>query len=694
MGKARIEIWDRLNTTKLSDTYVVDEQLRLWNFDELHPTGTKLNESGSGGLVLQATHPAVPHLARGNCVRLYSQAGLDARHVFTFRIGEVEEVLVTPRPADRVVVVDGEDLADCFDDSPIDPWLSGADERPVSQDRVVNWASPPIDETDWSSTVYQQDRPSAIGEVEPEAWPLLSPSAQWLLSRVYDHEHPAGDYLFRLQLNVPSDMDVAHFLAIDNTGELWVSGTLVARDFAQKPSREGFTKTRRWAFPMTQGTHTVGIKVTNWPPTIGGGANPAAFKYLAVEVKSDGTLGTVLAASTTTAGWKCKDLPSSLPGLTAPEILQLFLDEAQARGEQEGWTIEVHGTHPVIEEYSCRVGGDGATLKAVHEDLRATWIDSQPDLEGQVLHVWPKGEMDTTPNLTFDAASVTQLSKVTDGEFWNAVQGVWADGVRWRRHTQSIDDLGVVRSKSLQLGSVTQRRAVNQILDTFLDANAYPVDSLVGEFRDVDGKEAGVDYGIGDTVTDLAGFGPARCVGIAWTANPLTGDLIPHPEWDTIASVRRREKERALERLIAGFDGPMTASILGSNPLLFAGVPQTTEWTWSWSEDIEDALNEIDPDKPWQIKRSERAMRLYKFEIEMDGNELPDAWGTTTVQLLRNGVEISSSYRVSLTTTSSRDTVEIPATVVIWPSDRIQVRCSSAGGHVDGRITLHMAEPV
>lgn len=681
MGKARIEVWDPTHTSKLGETYTLDDQLRLRNLDDMPATGEKLNELGGGGLTVHLTHPIAQHLRAGNWVRLYS----GEHHVHTFRIREREATTRAPSPADLTVDIDGEDPLEAWRGSVVDPWLADDDARPVSVDRVFNWASPPLDTDDWSDTVYNLVRPASVEPLEPEAFPNHDRYYRWILSRPSADAHPAGDYLFRVEFDLDEDCPVVHYLAADNDAEIWVQGCLVQRGLAQKPSTDGFTKTHRWAFPHTAGTITVAIKVTNWP---GGSINPSGFRYTAAKV-TDGKFGDVLFTSASALPWICKDLPSPFPGFTAPQILQMLLDEAQARGELQGWSIVVHGDHEQIEEYSIRVGTDYVD---VISDMRAMWIDARAAKDALELHVWPKGQMGATVEVTLDEPSVVRFTEIEDGEFFNKVQGIWSDGVRWAEHAASIAELEEVRSTSLQLGSVTRPQAVDTILAAYLETHAYPVRSLVSELRDLPGKEAGVDYGVGDTVEVLGE--PVRCTGITWQVHPLTGDLIPTPEWETAASVRRRERERALERLIAGFDGPAAAPLLSSSPLIVSGVPQTQELTWSWSDDIEEALNEIDPEKPWQLKRVEKPMRVYAVELEIDEGDLPDAWGFTEIQVLRNGVEMSPFYRVALSTTKAYDRSWMSPYHVIMPSDTVTVRCSMAGGHVDGRVTLYLAEPV
>ena len=66
------------------------------------------------------------------------------------------------------------------------------------------------------------------------------------------------------------------------------------------------------------------------------------------------------------------------------------------------------------------------------------------------------------------------LTEVIDGELWNAVQGIWEDGVGFvptRRRSLPTGGDNVVRSAERRAPA-----AVDAILDEFLDAYSAPLD--------------------------------------------------------------------------------------------------------------------------------------------------------------------------------------------------------------------------
>lgn len=673
MGKARVEIWDRANNTKLADAFTLDPDLYQRNIDNLAPTGAKLNESGGGGIVVQSNHPAQAHIKGGNCVRLHSGSTL----VHTFRIREDDRVRVARQHRERTITVDGEDLLDQFRHSLVDPWNADPFRRPVARDRLWNWASPPQTTTSWSTTVHLQTRPA--GTRWPKAFPIAPLFAGWVWTRASSGSHPAGDGLFRRPFTLASSADVVFYMAAEDEFEPWIDGANIARSPVKWPDTDGWQDTWRYVPNCSPGDHHFAAKVT----TRGGRAAFLAAAFTVVNGKIADPL-----FSTAGSGWRYLDYPSPKPGFTAVQILTQLLNEAQARWELPGWSIVAHGTHPVIEEFGVRVG---TNYRDVIDALAESWIDVAADLEGLTLHVWPKDTRGTVTAVNLDDSVVT-LNEVNDAEVVNGAQGVWAEGVRWRYNAASIADLGFVQAESLELGAVTEGSAVHRILDDFLATRAEPLTTLVGEVIDIDGATAGVDYKVGDWVT--IGGDLVRCVGMSWTVHPRSGDLIPHPEFESLASLRRREKSRALERRIASFSDPITAALMGADPLVLSGRPASFQWTWSWSDDLEEALNEVDPEKPWQIKTAEKTQRMYLFAAEIDPDDLPDAWGESRFRIRVNGTDYNPLTDVVLSTTVAKHEQLLWGYETVEADDRVQIWCVADGGHVDGSVTLGLADAV
>ena len=671
MGAARIEIWDPLNTTKLADAWDVDGDLQQRNIDELAPTSARLNESGSGGFVVQRDHPAVPHIAPGNVVRLLD----DSEPVYAYRVVEAEHTEIARLESDRVLKVDGEDLLEDGSHSTVDPWTSG---RPVSLDRVWNFAAPRgFDDSAWSTVNHFQER--IIEPRWPVAYPMPPLYAGLLWTRPHSWTQPVGSTLWRRPFELDDAADLAIYQAADDAANMWADGALLNRNSVVWPDMSGWQKTWREVPPFSAGEHVVAFEAFNY-------GGPAFLMSSAFTV-TNGLLDQPI-FSTGDLEWRWLDYPTEKPGFTAPQILQMLLDEAQARSELNGWTISVHEDHPNIEEFSVRVG---TNYRAVIENLRALWCDVAADTESLVLHLWPKGEIGTVQSVVVPEAAITSLQRVDDDDICNSAQALWAEG-SLRASRPAHPTLGR-RSESFQMGAYTDRTAVLRALNLYLDAHAVPAPKIAADVEaDLVDATAGVDYQVGDTI-EVAGQ-QLMVVSITWRIDPVSGELRPVPGFESLANVRRAEVRQAIDRMAIEFETPAGASVLDPDTLIISGHPNTTEWQWSWAEDIEEALNEIDPQKPWQVKRSETAQRIHKFRVEIDPDDLPDAWGTTRLQLMKNSSVLNVLFDIELTTTVPAAEVLIWGYETILPSDRIRPRVTEVGGHVDGTITVGLADPV
>lgn len=674
MPKARIEVWDRSNTTKLGEGWVTDDDGRQRNVDDIDPIGDKLNESGGGGITIQEDHPAAEVAVPGNVVRLCA----DTTPLFAITIRDRDHVTVARRQRDRTITLDGDGLLEQWRKAVVDPWSRG---RPISLDRIWNWAAPRgFDDSSWNTTNYQQTRTSQ--PLWPEAYPMAPIYAAQLWTRPDDTEQPVGSTLWRRTVPFDEPADVAVYQACDDDADMWSSGVVLNRNSTVYPDTSGWQKTWREVPPCDAGDVVFAFEAYNR-------GGPAFFMASAFTVVNGVVAEPIF--STGDGEWRWLDYPSPKPGFTAPQIVQMLLEEAQARkspempdGELAGWSLDIHGVHPEIEEFSCRVG---TNYREVLDQIAAAHADIAADTHGLVLHLWPKGGRDTAPGVDLESASIDSLSIVDGDDVVTAVQGVWSDGVTWVERDDH-PTLGRCEA-SLQLGSVTSVEAATAILNAHLDANATPSRSIVGEFEDVTGAVAGVDYQVGDTVT-LNGES-VRCVGMTWTVS-RAGDLVPHPEFDTVSNVRRREFLRSIDRMTAKYDSPASAPILSSKPLLVSGHPSTGEWSWSWGniDDLED------DERDGQIKRPDTVKRLWRVSVEIKPEDLPDAYGDTTIELLKNGAVLNSLYDVTIDTVTARAEMWIWAYEVITPGDRISVRGKAGewGGHEDGVVTVSYCDPV
>lgn len=674
---ARVEIWDRLNTTKLADLWVEDGNGFQRNFDDLKSAGEKLGESGSGSVTIQRDHPAAEFAVPGNVVRLCAKVDdEDPVPVWAWTISEHDDTLVTLKQKDETIVLEGPGLLERWAASVVAPWIEG---RPISQDRVWNWAAPRgFDDSGWSTTSYVQSR-STIDLQWPTMYPVSPDGASMLWSSPSSITQAPGSLLFRVTVEPDHDCDVVAFHSADDTADAWVDGVLLNRQAIVYPDHSGWVKTWREVPSLSAGPHVFGYRAVNL--AVGG----AYFMGTIMETNGATVIGDPL-TSTGDGTWKWFDAGNApTPGFTAPQIVEMLLDEAQARGELEGWSVEAHGDFDNIPEFSCRVG---ASYREVLDALMAADLDVGVDVEGLVLHLWPPFERGDAHRFDFWEDDLDVLSVATTDDVVTAVLIVWSDGATWvERGDHPV--LGRV-SKSLSLGSVTDLNTVLRVGEAYLDSHAEPSRSVVASIENID-LVPGVQWGVGDWGGVM---GEAlRCVGLTWTVE-RDGRLTPVPEFGSISSLRRRTYQLTLDRLTSRFESPLSASVLTSKSLVMSGYPSSSDWTWSWSGSVDDLEELDDPEKPAQPKSPDTVRRLWLVTAEVSEGDLPDAWGDTTIRIVKNGATLNSLYDVTLTTTVAKVQKQIWAYETCSPSDQFTIQIIEFGGHVDGAVTISHCDAV
>lgn len=687
---AHAEIWNHTNDEKVADLVLADPD--GWGRRPIELQGQlQHNQPGSGYVTVRRTHPSVLPLTAGNVLRLY----MEGEPVFAVDLEAVSEAVLRKAKKDEKVKVSGDGLLGRWRHSVVDPWLTT---RPVSFTRVWNWASPPLDTTAWEDTVYNQTWEDSVGWSElPEAWPVPPEFCSWIWSRAEDPVQPVGSSPFRFKRYFSNPATIVIYIGANSTPDVWFDGVLLEREPNKQPDKSGYESTWRYVVPVEPGWHHLGILGTNW-----GGSesdNPAGVANAVYTINTGSmVLDDLLWVSHEEQDWVCLDYPEVLPGFTAPQILQMLLDEAQARGELEGWTIDAVGDFDEIEEFACRVGD--SYLKVI-ESLADTYVDVACDPEGLVLRLWPKsvGQGTASGVEITQGANLVEKSIDWDGEYWNAVQGLWEQGVRWREDAASLA-VRPRRSKPLELGAVGSSRAVNKILAEFLAANAEPVPSISAEVICDEGSMAGIDYKIGDTL-DLDGD-TVRLLGLTLTADQR-GTWRVGPEFDSLLAARRKEKTRSVERLRASYEAASSAPLVNPNALIQSGKVSLSAFVWPWSGDINEELfyDETEPGRLHQPFRMDRTGRVYEVSIEIDPSNLPDATGNTTFELMKNLTVVSGVPELTLTDSSARAVFKIYGTVVGTPKDIWNVRLKDdgdgsviVGNHIDGNITMKYADSI
>jgi hypothetical protein len=667
-----IEVWDRLNTTLITTLTTLDAGERLRSPISISAQD-RLNEDGALTFSIATDHPEIDELQPFRVVRVLNE---DGDYVAAGYITASSKVTIDT-PERKIAEFTCPGLLGQWATSVVDPWIQG---RPISTDRVWNWASPTLDLSDWDATIYNVDRPGGPRAYLPEAWPVPPIFNAWIWTRPSGTQ-PLGDCLFRHEFTLPSATDVVFFVAADNTADIWIDGVVIAQEFVTRPDQSGSKRTWRWVVSLSAGVHHLAILVNNWA---GGADNPAGLLAAVFEVEPNGSLGEPLFTSASSGDWVGVDYPEPKPGYTAAEILEELLSEAQARGELIGWTIDADGSFEEIEEFAVRIGD---SYRSVIDALTTGYLDVWADLEGLVLHIVPKddGRGTTTAVEFVEAENLQYLSVNEDANLVNAVQVIWSEGAFWRTNSSSISTYGR-RAQALTLANITNVRSARAIADQYLAAYSMPLTTYVAQVVPVAGSRGGVDYLTGDTVT-LAGE-VVRCLGLTFELLP-DGGLLAVPEFESQLTARQRERQRAIDRLVAKFDQAATAAILAPEPKISSGVATTEVITWSWS----GALDNIeDQESPWQPYRVSRVMRIFGISVEV--NEAPGTGGASTFELLKNGTTINPLYNLALENDDKEASKDIWGYETVSPADRINIRSPFAGKHTNGTVTLRFADPV
>ena len=385
---ATVEVWNRANTTKLADLTVEDEQGRRWA-----PSTARIKERvlggdlGEGDVTIPDGHPDTAQLTYRNVVRLVD--GETVRGAFTVGSLDWAEVAQLPQ-SNRNRKAAGPGLLDRWNDMVVAPWVA-LDAKPLSLTRLFNAASPRLDTTSLTSTVYQQtrsgqdpDRPIAIPE----------PVSAWIWGRAEGDPHPAEEWVFRREFNLADAADVAFFQSADDRFRAFVDGAELLSETPEFPADVWW-----W-------TYRAGVEL------------PAGDNLYAIIVRNDAAIGAALASAWESDGdgivspplfvtgadeenpyigeWLAGNLTAGGIGWTVGAILRVLLEEAQARGAMTDVTLgfddEVDSANQpweIIPEVALRVGDRGGRVLQQLEPWAEFGIDLGGD--GIVTKAWNRG---------------------------------------------------------------------------------------------------------------------------------------------------------------------------------------------------------------------------------------------------------------------------------------------------------------
>lgn len=389
MPATTVEVWDSTNSTKIADLNLVDDG-QEWAPKDVG-LRRQLVEDGGGHVVLPYGHPNRLQVNYRRVLRIYEDKNGDKVLRGAFSVDTIEWVDVAESPsANKTTRFEGDGLLSRWNDFIILPWIDIA-YKPVTENRVFNWASPPLPIDDWQVGGYKQERLTSATQ-RPVGY--TDPVSEWISPYEEAPSHPTGFWYARRLTELDDPTRVALFFTCDDGVIACLDGATLDDEMPEPPS-EVWWYTHRAAVELPAGLHLYAFKCRN-------DGGPTALLVSGWSADNTGLITPLFISEAggvedpnflDAAGeWLLWTDPEP-PGFTAGHIVRLVLEEAQGRGAMVGWTLGFTDTHdtagnpwPTIPELAIPVGHTGRDLLAALEP----WVDLGVSDEGLELLMWDK----------------------------------------------------------------------------------------------------------------------------------------------------------------------------------------------------------------------------------------------------------------------------------------------------------------
>ncbi len=285
---------------------------------------------------------------------------------FSMILEEATDVTVAEgEKEDETITYTGRGTLAFLDRALVYPAL-GIDNLPAETDRKFDWTDPRYDDSSWGAsriltTVYAVV-PAPWGAYNPGAWPVFpwTPAFPDKTAAILappsgsTSSAPVGDYYGRDQATTSSDKLFVVAMC-DDYGEFFIDGVHVlavrhwSNDAGDTP--DNWSPVDSAEVKFSAGQHTFAWTGHNSGGPTGFAAAVYEFGYPPTLVWHTGSTGKMLS------------YPGSVPGMTAGQIMNICMDEAQDRGAIP-WLTRGFSDHadyygnawPVLPGVSCKVG--------------------------------------------------------------------------------------------------------------------------------------------------------------------------------------------------------------------------------------------------------------------------------------------------------------------------------------------------
>lgn len=374
----------RVDTTLGEPTFLARAQAPTWQHVP--------NDTGAASVTLQNSDTDCDLFVRpADCddfVR-FTHFGIGA---FTMQVeGYDRTTLAQLKASDQRTKYTGRDHSVVLEDARVYPGL-GVLQQPVEQDRVFDASATQFDDSGWTpahviglmgfaKALYALTYPVEVAQGFPDdtAGLLWSP-----LGTLVDA--PEGDVWGRQWFNVTIPGIHTFYGALDDRGSVSIDGVPVgALEFIEQIVKQPIY--------LSTGPHLVAWHVHNAGPTELFSTNPGYMAW-SIYRGSDPFIVPLPVAHSDSSG-KILAYPSALPGMTYGRIMNMLLDEAQARGALPMVTRGFTDTRdhagelfPTLTDVATKVGTDYRTFLIEGSNSFIDW--SMPPGSFR-LDLWNKG---------------------------------------------------------------------------------------------------------------------------------------------------------------------------------------------------------------------------------------------------------------------------------------------------------------
>lgn len=393
----------------------------------------------------------------------------------------------------------------------------GLDSPLLGETRFFNFASTYFDDSAWA--LVNAVALSTVEQDAPARWPdavtmKIRPGGSPVVDR--DPEEFGVRTTF---ITAGGDKTYRMFFTGDDGVDIFIDGVRIAEEVRPRMWQEP----RQVDVRLKDGTHLWAIKGTNidFP-----GLNYSWVAAVIYEVNSDGTLGGLIRC--TDATWVGAQFGTTPPGFSPRRVLEILLDEAQARGAVPELTLggttttDQDGTAwPTTPDIAFRVGLDGL---GVLRQLSETYIDCAMDPESMELQVWVKGGKGAPSGVVLaPAVNITEAMHDVGKADLTTTLSRWSGG--WHETTDAALEAAHRRKEGyIAQGTADSTAEADRVAEALIDRHGRPRENITIAIKDTAGAVPYDDFGTGDQVTAPNDAG----VATAWRVRSLSVSENPH----------------------------------------------------------------------------------------------------------------------------------------------------------------------